>query len=41
VWTGNEISGGQVVEVEAPLDRIPVWSRRQSWPELQSVFALK
>jgi alpha-glucosidase (family GH31 glycosyl hydrolase) len=41
MWTGNEISGGQVVEVEAPLDRIPVWSRRQSWPELQSVFALK
>src|SRR5262249_50106114 len=29
-WSGREVRGGGEVEVEAPLDRIPVWVRSGS-----------
>jgi alpha-D-xyloside xylohydrolase len=27
VWSGRSLEGGQVVEVDAPLERIPVFAR--------------
>lgn len=31
VWTGTLVAGGRVVEVPAPLDRVPVFCRASAW----------
>jgi alpha-glucosidase (family GH31 glycosyl hydrolase) len=37
-WTGREVRGDGQVQVEAPIDRVPVWCRPDAWPELREVF---
>jgi alpha-glucosidase (family GH31 glycosyl hydrolase) len=39
VWTGDSVPGGRVITAAAPIDRIPVWCRRRSWPDLAGTFA--
>jgi alpha-glucosidase (family GH31 glycosyl hydrolase) len=38
-WTGEELAGGQVVERDAPLDRIPVFVQAARAAELAPAFA--
>lgn len=38
VWTGESVSGGQVIERDTPIDIIPVYSRAEAWPRLRPVF---
>ncbi|MBW9095398.1 hypothetical protein JNB62_17085 [Microbacterium jejuense] len=38
VWTGEMLAGGRIVDVDAPLDRIPVFARGASAPELSALF---
>lgn len=39
VWTGQPSHGAIRVEVEAPLDRIPMWCTESSWSRLRPIFA--
>jgi alpha-glucosidase (family GH31 glycosyl hydrolase) len=39
VWNSTILSGGRVVTVAAPLDRVPVWCRQQAWTRLRATFA--
>ncbi|MGW6460804.1 glycoside hydrolase family 31 protein, partial [Streptomyces sp. NPDC055078] len=38
-WTGEPLTGGRVIEREAPLGTIPVYARAARWPSLRPVFA--
>jgi alpha-glucosidase (family GH31 glycosyl hydrolase) len=38
VWTGDELTGGRVVERAVPRDVVPVYCRGESWPALRPTF---
>ncbi len=38
-WTGAPHAGGQLVDTRTPRSRVPVFVRRQDWPELREVFS--
>ncbi len=38
VWTGESTSGGQTIDVDVPIDRIPVFARAGAADELLGVF---
>jgi alpha-glucosidase (family GH31 glycosyl hydrolase) len=38
VWTSQPVRGGQTTETDAPLDRIPVWCRAESWSRMAPIF---
>jgi alpha-glucosidase (family GH31 glycosyl hydrolase) len=40
VWTGENVSGREETEATTPVDRVPVYCRAGSWPELRMVFDL-
>jgi alpha-glucosidase (family GH31 glycosyl hydrolase) len=37
-FTGEAVTGEQVVDRPTPLDEAPVWVRAQDWPELEQIF---
>ena len=38
IWTGAEVAGGGVHTRTVPIEVIPVYCRRETWPELRLVF---
>lgn len=39
VWTGEQVTGGRVVERDVPVTTIPVHARAEAWPGLAGIFA--